>query len=245
MKKSLRKIISIFAVIAMLATPIYAADTMQLDCSADYETMELVLSITAPAKYVQTASVVMYPASVTSPTLADYARIGEVTLNGQTTAEYRITLADDLTATNGEYTVKVVGSGNYDAENNYAANSATQNVKIDTPAGVAAKLEAINAADASNLVAGDAVITAVKDILKITVTGSESSAKLNGFVNTRTADHSGAFATLNDVKAACMVADVIDYMSGAPTASGLKTKYEAVSDEMLHNSSKSEAAVES
>ncbi|MBQ9737883.1 MAG: S-layer homology domain-containing protein, partial [Clostridia bacterium] len=228
MKKSLRKIISIFAVIAMLATPIYAADadTMQLEWSADYEEMKLVLDITAPAKYIQTASVVMYPTSVDSPVFTDFVRVGEVTLKGQNKTEYKIKIGNDLAAPNGEYTVRVVGSGNHA----YDENKATVAVKIATPTKAGNLLAAINGANASNLVAGDAAITEAKAFLQIDVTGEESSEKLNGFVNTRISDYSGSFATLNDVKDAWIAADVIDCIANSNDTDGFKEAYLGAKD---------------
>lgn len=235
MKKYLKSIISIILTALIFVAPVYASeDRMQAEWRGDYTNMNLIITVKSPVNYVQNATVVMYPKGAAAE-IGSYCRVDEVTLTGKNEKDILIKIADDLTAPNGEYTVKIQGNGNYDAEK----NSVEVDVFIMSPQNVNALLSQINAVDGTteeSLALLKGYMQQIASILKIEGVDSATESQLKTIINVRNIDFSlsgGKFLSLNDVENAWRATGLIEYLKQENiTKEQLETEYEAVKNIM-------------
>lgn len=218
MKKFFVKTAALLTGLMTVCSTVCAANSLNVNSwSGDYSAMKLTVSVESEVDYVQRVSVVMYPKGA-ARTLENYARVGEITLPARGQEKVSFLIADDLSAPGGEYTVYLHGGG-------YLGTSATCDVVISRPND--GLLAEFNGADAST---ADACVTKGNLPLQLNA-GSEprSTVRLNMLLSIRTGDYGGSFKTLEDVKDAWKLSEVLEYLAGASVdGATLKGKVEGI-----------------
>lgn len=217
MKKILTKLAGCLMCFMLFSFSAAAEDSLQItQWYGDYENTKLIVNIESLVNYVQRVTAVMYPKN-SENSIDNYKRMTEVTLNGKGEAVISFVIADDLDAANGEYTVSLQGSG-------YLGSNATQDVVIVRPS--SDLLSRFNSATLDNL---DGYITEANLPLQLNAgTSPRDSVRLQKFLNIRKYDYNNSFSSLEKVKDAWTVSDVIAYLAGSSIDKDtLKAKIEA------------------
>lgn len=230
MKKQLRKFIcSIIAVVTMSAGinvfAVAPGEKMQMKWRGDYSdnsAPQLVVEFTTPANYRQQITAVVYPDSVSNPSLSDYVQINEITVNGGTTAEVVFDILNTYTANDGKYRVALDGSG-------YMREECTDSVPVDVikPSLILPLLSEFNGATSSSF---GTSFNKVKAPLQLTdeEDGARKTKRINIVINTRTSDYNGAFINLENIRNEWIKSDTVAYLTdNSATAEVLKSKIEA------------------
>ena len=233
MKKHLRKILCgmMCAVMMLTGVNVFANTTpsMQIEWSSDYSNNKkpkLIVTFTTPAQYIQQITAVIYDKDKTAPTNADYVRVEEVTVEKGKTADIVFTVTDMAFAeADGAYTVDLKGSGRLKDE---CEDRAT--VYVIKPADIPGILNSFKTAD---LTTASGLIDRVTPALQL-ATESDASRKtkrVDILLSIQASDYNGAFGTLEDVRDAWTISDIIAYITDAgSTAEGLKSKIESHKD---------------
>lgn len=184
----------------------WAEDGVDLKWHGDYQNMELVLEIKSSAKYIQKFSVVMYPSSVENPEISDYCRTAEVDVKPGETAGVRFKISEGLNAENGAYKVLIQGNGYLSAE-----SRKEEEVYILKSSDTDDVLRKVNSANAGTV---KTELEKAADALQLTVLSEEPQKRIDAFLNIKTSDFGGSFKTLEDIRAAWQLSDIIEYLSG-------------------------------
>lgn len=211
-----------FICLLISATSVSAAGNMNIEWRGDYsdnENPKLTITFTSPVQYIQQVGVIIYPAGTSEPSVADYVDMKEIKVNGgvETTTYFRLT--DVFDAANGAYTVELNGSGYRMDE---SADSA--DVYVIKKGDVQGLLEEFRNASSSTF---SGVLDKVILPLQLTdeMDGTRKSARISAMLNMRTDDFNGAFATLDDVRDAWRISDILVYIGeSSATAEGVKEK---------------------
>lgn len=183
-----------------------AEEGADLKWRGDYEKSELILEIKSSAKYIQKFSVVMYPSSAENPGIDDYCRTAEAEVNPGETAEVRFKISDNLNADGGAYKVLIQGNGYLSAE-----SRKEEEVWILNPSAANDILKKINSADAQSV---KTEMENASKALQLTVLSEEPQKRIEAFLNIKASDFGGSFKTLEDIKEAWQISDIIEYISG-------------------------------
>lgn len=216
MKKVLMKIIICLMCIIILPFSATAADSLHIiSWHGDYDNMKLVIDVKSLVNYVQQVTAVMYPKS-SDGSIDVCERMTEITLNSQENATISFVIADDLDAEKGEYIIRFHGSG-------YLGSTAAEEVVIIRPS--SDLLSRFNSATEATL---DGCISEANIPLQLNAGESpRNSVRLQKFLNIRNYDYNNSFSSLQNVKDAWIVSDVIAYLAGnSINGSELKTKIE-------------------
>lgn len=185
---------------------VFASTSMEMEWYGDYsenQSPKLVVEFTSPASYVQQVTAVIYPSGVTSPTVSNYIRVSEVTVNGSKKKTITFKITDAFNASDNKYKVVLNGSGYMSAQ-----STAETEVNLLTKGGVSSLLQRLNAASTSS-----AMMSAADDAIEpLQLTAEDISRREkrgNVLIAVRTNDYAGAFGTLKDVKHAWAASDVI------------------------------------
>lgn len=199
-----------------------AVGSMQMEWRGDYSdnaNPKLVVTFTSPAPYIQQVSAVIYPAAVANPTYADYVRMKEITVDGNTKTELTFDITDNFEESDYKYLLALQSSGHMQATSNeigtvYAINKS-----------------AVDSLLSEFRVATEATMGGVIDkvALPLQLSGvndtTRKSDRITSLFNIKTTDFNGSFTTLEDVRDAWEITDVIVYVGETDaTAAGVKEK---------------------
>ena len=224
MKKSIKKILCGLVSSAMLVSvsPAFAADTATIQWYGDYsdnQDPKLVVNFTSPAQYIQQATSVIYPASITTPTFDDYIRMSEVTVDGSETKEIVFDIENDFTESDGAYMLAVQSNG-------YMSDVAKADdmVYVIAPSRIPGILSELNSATASNFGTPFAKVMPALQLADETNPTTKTN-RLSAMVDIKTNDFDGAFENLEEVREAWEVSDILVYVNdSSATPEGLAEK---------------------
>ncbi len=224
MKKHLRKILcGMICLIMMLSgVNVFASETspLQIDWHGDYSSNskpKLIVTFTTPANYVQQVTVVVYDGGETNPTLDDYIRITDTTVNERETRDITFTITDKFS---NEVIVELKGNG-YSAAS--SIDSAT--VYVIKPSEIPGLLSRFN--NESNTTVSGALLEADNALqlgysAENTANSGRVTKRIDIMKNIKTNDFNGPFSNLEDVRFAWQMSDIIAYITDTgSTASGL------------------------
>ncbi len=226
MKKNFRKILcSLIAVVMMLlCVSVSAAEpTMNITWRGDYSDNakpKLVVEFSSPVSYLQQVTAVVYKANVTNPSFADYIRAQEITVNGNAKTEITFNIGTSFNATDKAYKVALQGSGyqsdiSFEAQTVYALTASD----INGTTGLLARLN--SASSASIMSVMDELLLPLQLAEEADATRKTKRAGI--LVDIRTSDYDGSFKTLEDVRAAWLVSDIIAFITDTDsTATDIK-----------------------
>ncbi len=211
------------AVLCMILTipSTFAAGEMSLEWKGDYsnnDNPKLVVSFTSPVSYVQQVTAGIYPANIVSPTYSHYTAFDELTnLDGK----FTFNLTNDFNAlTDGEnkrarkYKLQLQGNGY-----RYSESSKTAEVYVINPNDIKQLLIDFNGATEATI---SGYIDEVK--LPLQLSGTSSSAVTGNLFSIKTADYNNSFSTLEDVRAAWSIAQILNiFATSGTTGSQAKT----------------------
>lgn len=195
------------------------SELLKVDWYADYQdpnNVKLTIEIESEAGYLQNVSVAMYDdafdalSTDNKPTFNDYYRMDEVVLKKGEVAKVNFSITNTGTPlADGAYRILVQGSGK-------DASLSTQQfpVWVINPSGIESIIHSFNGADASSV---SGYLNNVKNALRLDVDGTESSKRLNAFINIRKEDFSNNFETLGDISDAWKVSEVIECLGKTPS----------------------------
>ena len=221
MKKSIKKILCGLVSSAMLVSvsPAFAADTATIQWYGDYsdnQDPKLVVNFTSPAQYIQQATSVIYPASITTPTFDDYIRMSEVTVDGSETKEIVFDIENEFTESDGAYKLAVQSNG-------YMSDvaKAEDMVYVIAPSRIPGILSELNSATASNFGTPFAKVMPALQLADETNPTTKTN-RLSAMVDIKTNDFDGAFENLEEVREAWEVSDILVYVNdSSATPEGL------------------------
>lgn len=224
MKKSIKKILCGLVSSAMLVSvsPAFAADTATIQWYGDYsdnQDPKLVVNFTSPAQYIQQATSVIYPASITTPTFDDYIRMSEVTVDGSETKEIVFDIENEFTESDGAYKLAVQSNG-------YMSDvaKAEDMVYVIAPSRIPGILSELNSATASNFGTPFAKVMPALQLADETNPTTKTN-RLSAMVDIKTNDFDGAFENLEEVRKAWEVSDILVYVNdSSATPEGLAEK---------------------
>lgn len=210
MKKFFSGLLSLVICLALVPAGVFAEEecNVNLVWRGDYVNMEIIIDVTTSSEYIQELSVAMYPAGQVSPSLENYCRVGQVTVKPGESGEVRFKLSDALDSPNGAYKLLVQGNG-VDAEKSRCEKDIwiLKPTDINKADGL---LALINSADEKSI---SGYVEEIKNALQLTVSDNESAFKLQTFINIRKNDYSGSFKSMNDVRTAWLISDIIECLS--------------------------------
>lgn len=218
------KIISFILTIAMLCTAFgFTAnandDQSYIDAKwhGDYTNAQnpvLKIDFKSSAGYIQTIAVVMYDddfdalSETNKPKITDYYKMKEVVIKKGENAQVVFDISDAGTPlSDGAYNVLIQGSGK-----DVAQSRVQIPVWVINPSKIPGVMTKFNNATESNV---KAYLDEVKNPLQINVASSESSVRLNAFINIRDIDYKGEFKTLHDVQKAWNISEIIAYLASS------------------------------
>ena len=214
MKKYLKKflcgIISVATVLSGITA--FAADTMEIKWHGDYSdnnNPKLVVTFISPAPYKQQVTTVIYDADVANPTFADYIRMDEVTVKGSAETELEFDITNAFSATDGAYKVSLQGSGYLRDEN--AGAETVYVIKQGVIAGLLAEFSSASAATFGTVL--DKVMLPLQ--LEEETDAATKTERINLMLSMKTSDFGGSFATLEDVREAWMISDILVYVNSS------------------------------
>lgn len=225
MKKFLTKV---FCGLVCLATMVFgmtafAADTMEMEWRGDYSDNsdpKLIVTFTPSAPYMQQVTTVIYPASDTTPTFAEYLRMKEVTVDGIAETEQIFSITNEFTETDGAYTVALQSNGYMQSQ-----SLADETVYVISPNRIQTILgEFANATSANVETVFDKVMGPLQ--LEDEENAAVKTKKMNILLSMK-----DSFGTLEDVRNAWRSADVIVYIGeSTSTAEGVAQRLIANAD---------------
>ena len=172
----------------------------------------LEIDVMSSAGYIQTIAVAMYDdvfdaeSEDNRPAFTDYYRMDEVVLKKGEVRTLRFKITNNGTPLeDGAYKILIQGSGKSSEESRVQIP-----VWVIKPLKIEGLLYDFNHADVSNMMDH---IEDVEKPLQLEVADSESTARLNAFLNIRDKDYSGNFANLEDIKETWSVSEIIECLT--------------------------------
>ncbi len=192
----------------------FAAGEMTFEWNGDYSdnsNPKLVVTFNSPVSYVQQVTAGIYPASVSVPTYSTYTVFDETT---NTDGKFTFNLTNDFNAlTDGEnkrgrkYKLQLQGNGY-----RYAESTKTDVVYVINAGDIPQLLSDFNGATAATI---SGYIDEVK--LPLQLSGTSSSAVTGNLFSIKTADYNNSFSTLEDVRAAWSIAQILNTFATSGT----------------------------
>ncbi len=243
MKKHLRKILCAMMclIIILSGVNVFASETRAFDditWRGDYSSNskpKLIVTVTTPVDYVQQVTAVVYDSSKTSPTLADYIRITDDTVDERGTKDITFTITNNFS---NEVKVDLKGNG-------YDVTEGSATVNVIKPNEIDALLAAFNTEDDPESDEDDEeYIDTISDALseadlalqlEYDEANTEDSARVTRRIdimkNIKAKDLEAPYANLEDVRFAWEMSDIIAYVEdNGSTAGELLNKIETNSE---------------
>ena len=203
---------------------VLAESPMQMKWSSDYSDNadpKLIIEFESPAIYRQQVTVVIYPASNTNLSIADYEYIQEVTVNVNEKKKMEFSILDEFAATDGKYKVELCGNG-------YASGESADEITVDViePAEIPVLLNEFKSATPATFESVlDKVVPALQ--LESESDASHKAKRIGIMFSIQEKDYNGTFLTLENIRDAWNISDAIAYISdNGRTAEGIKQRIE-------------------
>lgn len=221
-------------IIMLSGVNVFASEAQPLgfDWRGDYSSNtkpKLIITVTSPVDYVQQVTAVVYDSSTTSPTLADYIRITHARVDEKGTKDITFTITDKFS---NVVTVELKGNGYVATE--YKDDEVHVIIPGDDPGEIGDLLTRFNTEDDPETDEDDEAYIAISgalseaDLALQLGFSDENSDRVTRRIeimkNIKANDLEAPFATLEDVRFAWQMSDIIAYIEDSgSTASGLKS----------------------
>lgn len=225
MRTVLRNIICSLICFVLIASPASAQTTavMQMKWEGDYQensSPKLIITFKTPANYISQVTGVMYPFNPTD-ILLPYVRMTEVTVNGSQEMKIIFKITNSLDAPEGKYKILLQGNG-YMSDNSRKEDT----VFVITPDNIKAYLSIFNSSESALSLLSDTLENMIK-ALQLSPDAERRNDRILSMLDMRKDDFQNSFKTLEDIRNAYIVSDVIVYLSQADAqADVLQTKIE-------------------
>ena len=225
MRTVLRNIICSLICFVLIASPASAQTTavMQMKWEGDYQensSPKLIITFKTPANYISQVTGVMYPFNTTD-SLSSYVHMTEVTVNGSQEMKIIFKITNSLDAPEGKYKILLQGNG-YMSDNSRKEDT----VFVITPDNIKAYLSIFNSSESALSLLSDTLENMIK-ALQLSPDAERRDARILSMLDMRKDDFQNSFKTLEDIRNAYIVSDVIVYLSQADAqADVLQTKIE-------------------
>ena len=226
MRTVLRNIICSLICFVLIASPASAQTpaVMQMKWEGDYQensSPKLIITFKTPANYISQVTGVMYPFNTTD-SLSSYVHMTEVTVNGSQEMKiiFKITNSLDVPeAPEGKYKIRLQGNGHMSSWNE-------DTVFVITPDNIKKYLSDFNSSESALSLLSDTLEKMIK-ALQLSPDAERRNARILSMLDMRKDDFQNSFKTLEDIRNAYIVSDVIVYLSQADAqADVLQTKIE-------------------
>lgn len=226
MRTVLRNIICSLICFVLIASPASAQTpaVMQMKWEGDYQensSPKLIITFKTPANYISQVTGVMYPFNTTD-SLSSYVRMTEVTVNGSQEMKiiFKITNSLDVPeAPEGKYKIRLQGNGHMSSWNE-------DTVFVITPDNIKKYLSDFNSSESALSLLSDTLEKMIK-ALQLSPDAERRNDRILSMLDMRKDDFQNSFKTLEDIRNAYIVSDVIVYLSQADAqADVLQTKIE-------------------
>lgn len=214
MKKYLKTVFCTLICLVMTIASVSAADTMEMEWRGDYSDNakpKITVTFKSPAPYQQQVTAVIYPASDTTPTFAEYLRVSEFNVNGSEEKTFTYDITDEFTEADFAYKLKLQGSGYMQTQ-----TELTETVYAINKARIPGLISEFKNATASTM---PGVLSKVMGPLQLTdeADATIKAKKINVLLGAK-----DTFSTLEDVRNTWKSADVIVYIGeSTSTAEGV------------------------
>ena len=225
MRTVLRNIICSLICFVLIASPASAQTTavMQMKWEGDYQensSPKLIITFKTPANYISQVTGVMYPFNTTD-SLSSYVHMTEVTVNGSQEMKIIFKITNSLDAPEGKYKILLQGNG-YMSDNSRKEDT----VFVITPDNIKAYLSIFNSSESALSLLSDTLENMIK-ALQLSPDAERRNDRILSMLDMRKDDFQNSFKTLEDIRNAYIVSDVIVYLSQADAqADVLQTKIE-------------------
>lgn len=213
MKKIFKTVVCTLICLMMSIAGARAAETIELEWRGDYSDSanpKLVVTFSSPAQYQQQVIAVIYPASDTTPTFEEYLRMSEITVNGSEQKTIVFDITDEFNQSNFDYKIELQGSGY-----KHNVSSATEPVYLINPERILGGTGLISEIKNSTETTFHGVLEKVMAPLQLEPeTDPDIKARKTAIVY----GLKDTFSTLEDVRNAWHIADVLTYISGGETS---------------------------
>lgn len=225
MRTVLRNIICSLICFVLIASPASAQTpaVMQMKWEGDYQensSPKLIITFKTPANYISQVTGVMYPFNTTD-SLSPYVRMTEVTVEGSQEMKIIFKITNSLEAPEGKYKILLQGNG-YMSDNSRKEDT----VFVITPDNIKAYLSIFNSSESALSLLSDTLENMIK-ALQLSPDAERRNDRILSMLDMRKDDFQNSFKTLEDIRNAYIVSDVIVYLSQADAqADVLQTKIE-------------------
>ena len=225
MRTVLRNIICSLICFVLIASPASAQTpaVMQMKWEGDYQensSPKLIITFKTPANYISQVTGVMYPFNTTD-SLSSYVHMTEVTVNGSQEMKIIFKITNSLDAPEGKYKILLQGNG-YMSDNSRKEDT----VFVITPDNIKAYLSIFNSSESALSLLSDTLENMIK-ALQLSPDAERRNDRILSMLDMRKDDFQNSFKTLEDIRNAYIVSDVIVYLSQADAqADVLQTKIE-------------------
>lgn len=220
MRTVLRNIICSLICFVLIASPASAQTpaVMQMKWEGDYQensSPKLIITFKTPANYISQVTGVMYPFNTTD----SLVRMTEVTVEGSQEMKIIFKITNSLDAPEGKYKIRLQGNGHMSSWNE-------DTVFVITPDNIKAYLSIFNSSESALSLLSDTLENMIK-ALQLSPDAERRDARILSMLDMRKDDFQNSFKTLEDIRNAYIVSDVIVYLSQADAqADVLQTKIE-------------------
>lgn len=225
MKTVLKNIICILICFVLIASPASAQTpaVMQMKWEGDYQensSPKLIITFKTPANYISQVTGVMYPFNTTD-SLSSYVHMTEVTVNGSQEMKIIFKITNSLDAPEGKYKILLQGNG-YMSDNSRKEDT----VFVITPDNIKAYLSIFNSSESALSLLSDTLEKMI-NALQLSPDAERRNDRILSMLDMRKDDFQNSFKTLEDIRNAYIVSDVIVYLSQADAqVDVLQTKIE-------------------
>ena len=225
MRTVLRNIICSLICFVLIASPASAQTTavMQMKWEGDYQensSPKLIITFKTPANYISQVTGVMYPFNTTD-SLSSYVHMTEVTVNGSQEMKIIFKITNSLDAPEGKYKILLQGNG-YMSDNSRKEDT----VFVITPDNIKKYLSDFNSSESDSSLLSDHLEEMI-EALQLSPDAERRNDRILSMLDMRKDDFQNSFKTLEDIRNAYIVSDVIVYLSQADAqADVLQTKIE-------------------
>ena len=223
MRTVLRNIICSLICFVLIASPASAQTpaVMQMKWEGDYQensSPKLIITFKTPANYISQVTGVMYPFNTTD-SLSSYVHMTEVTVNGSQEMKIIFKITNSLDAPEGKYKIRLQGNGHMSSWNE-------DTVFVITPDNIKKYLSDFNSSESALSLLSDNLEEMI-EALQLSPDAERRDARILSMLDMRKDDFQNSFKTLEDIRNAYIVSDVIVYLSQADAqADVLQTKIE-------------------
>lgn len=223
MRTVLKNIICILICFVLIASPASAQTpaVMQMKWEGDYQensSPKLIITFKTPANYISQVTGVMYPFNTTD-SLSSYVHMTEVTVNGSQEMKIIFKITNSLDAPEGKYKIRLQGNGHMSSWNE-------DTVFVITPDNIKKYLSDFNSSESALSLLSDNLEEMI-EALQLSPDAERRDARILSMLDMRKDDFQNSFKTLEDIRNAYIVSDVIVYLSQADAqADVLQTKIE-------------------